>query len=240
MRNFNKDEFILDLLEVDWNQTLQINNNDPNFSFEIFYQKVNGIIDNHLPLKKISKKELKQQFKPWITRGIINAMKTRDQLFKKYINSKNENKEQIHNDYKRHRNIIVELIRLSKKNHYQSYFNDNLNNVKKTWDGIKSLISISNNKSMSPSSLNINNKLNNDPVDIANCFNDYFSTIGSKLAKNIFPSKIDHLHYLKTSNLMSIFINPASEIEITNLVSTLNNIILKHLDHLVYPLISLK
>ena len=76
---------------------------------------------------------------------------------------------------------------------------------------------------MSPSSLNINSKLNNDPVDIANCFNDYFSTIGSKLAKNIFPSKFDHLHYFKTPNLMSIFINPASEIEITNLVSTLNN-----------------
>ena len=223
MRNFNKDEFILDLLEVDWDQTLQINKDDPNFSFENFYQKVNGIIDNHLPLKKISKKELKQQFKPWITRGIIKSMKTRDQLFKKYINSKNENKEQIHNEYKIHRNRIVELIRLSKKIHYQSYFNDNLNNIKKTWDGIKSLISISNNRSMSPSSLNINNKLNNDPVDIANCFNDYFSTIGSKLAKNIFPSKIDHLHYLKTSNLMSIFINPASEIEVTNLVSTLNN-----------------
>ena len=84
-------------------------------------------------------------------------------------------------------------------------------------------MSISNKKSMSPSSLNVNNKLNNDPVDIANCFNDYFSTIGSKLAKNIFPSKTDHMHYLKTSNLMSIFINPASEIEITNLVSTLNN-----------------
>ena len=68
MRNFNKDEFILDLLEVDWDQTLQTNNDDPNFSFENFYQKVNGIIDNHLPLKKISKKELKQQFKPWITK----------------------------------------------------------------------------------------------------------------------------------------------------------------------------
>ena len=48
MKNFNKEDFILDLLEVDWDQTLQINNNDPNFSFENFYQKVNGIIDTYL------------------------------------------------------------------------------------------------------------------------------------------------------------------------------------------------
>ena len=115
------------------------------------------------------------------------------------------------------------LIRTSKKEYYQSYFNDNYNNIKKTWEGIKSLISIHNNKSLSPVSLNIDNKLNTDPVDIANCFNDYFSTIGSKLAKNIFPSKNDHMHYLKTSNLMSIFLKPASEIEIINLVSTLHN-----------------
>ena len=50
---------------------------------------------------------------------------------------------------------------------------------------------------MSPSSLNVNNKINTNPVDIANCFNDYFSNIGSKLAENIFLSKYDHLHYLK-------------------------------------------
>ena len=73
------------------------------------------------------------------------------------------------------------------------------------------------------SSLNVNNKINTNPVDIANCFNDYFSNIGSKLAEKIFPSKYDHLHYLKCSNPVSIFIKPTSTIEILNLISTLNN-----------------
>ena len=52
------------------------------------------------------------------------------------------------------------------------YFKVNYNNIRKTWDGIKSIINISNMKSMSPSSLNVNNK-----VDNANCFNDYFSNV---------------------------------------------------------------
>ena len=90
--NFKKEDFILDLLEIDWNTTLQTNKNDPDFSFNQFYEKINSIIDNHLPLKKVSKKELKQQFKPWITTGIRKAIKVRDKLFNKYINSKNHNK----------------------------------------------------------------------------------------------------------------------------------------------------
>ena len=221
--NFKKEDFILDLLEIDWNTTLQTNKNDPDFSFNQFYEKINCIIDNHLPLKKVSKKELKQQFKPWITTGIRKSIKVRDKLFNKYINSKNHNKEQIHNEYKRYRNLIVSLTRLSQKKYYQSYFNDNYNNIRKTWDGIKSIINISNMKSMSLSSLNVNNKINTNPVDIANCFNDYFSNIGSKLADKIFPSKYDHLHYLKCSNPVSIFIKPTSKTEILNLISTLNN-----------------
>ena len=221
--NFKKEDFILDLLDIDWNTTLQTNKNDPNFSFNQFYEKINCIIDNHLPLKKVSKKELKQQFKPWITTGIRKSIKVRDKLFNKYINSKNHNKELIHNEYKRYRNLIVSLTRLSEKKYYQSYFKDNYNNIRKTWDGIKSIINISNMKSMSPNSLNVNNKINTNPVDIANCFNDYFSNIGSKLAEKIFPSKYDHLHYLKCSNPVSIFIKPTSTIEIINLISTLNN-----------------
>ena len=127
--------------------------------------------------------------------------------------------------------------------HYQSYLKENYNNIRKTWDGIKSISNISNMKSMSPSSLNVNNKINTNPVDnancfsslnvnnkintnpvdIANCFNDYFSNTGSKFAEKIFPSKYDHLHYLKCSNPVSIFIKPTSTIEILNLISTLNN-----------------
>ena len=63
LTNFKKEDFILDLLEIDWNTTLQTNNNDPDFSFSQFYEKINCKSDNHLPLKKVSKKELKQQFK---------------------------------------------------------------------------------------------------------------------------------------------------------------------------------
>ena len=128
------------MLDINWNETLQLNNNDPNLSFDQFYKKVNSVIDNHLPLKKLSKRELKQQFKPWIRTGIRKSIKTRDKVFNKYINSKNHNKDQLYNEFKRYRNLIVKLTRQSRKNYYQSYFNDNyFKNIRKTWDGIKSI-----------------------------------------------------------------------------------------------------
>ena len=68
--NFKKEDFILDLLDIDWNTTLQTNKNDPDFSFNQFYEKINCIIDNHLPPKKASKKELKleDQYLVYLTR----------------------------------------------------------------------------------------------------------------------------------------------------------------------------
>ena len=48
----------------------------PPFAFE---RKVNDLLDLYLPLKKMTKMELKQQLN-WITTGILNSMKRRDRL----------------------------------------------------------------------------------------------------------------------------------------------------------------
>lgn len=112
----------------------------------------------------------------------------------------------LHNNYKQYRNLIVDLIRKSKKQHYQKYFIENSNNIRKTWDGIKTIISISKMKSTVPTSLKINNKINNNPVDIANCFNNYFSTVGVKLQNKISPSNKPFHNYLITILFLSILL----------------------------------
>ena len=42
--------------------------------------------------------------------------------------------------------MIVNLLRVSKNNHYASFFLENQGNVKKTWDGIRNLINVSKKK----------------------------------------------------------------------------------------------
>ena len=129
----------------------------------------------------------------------------------------------LHENYKYYRNKIVTLIRLSKKNHYQNYFKENLDNIKKTWNGIKQIINISN-KIFNPiTSMYINNNISNDQTKIANHLNTYFSTIGTKIQNKIFPSKHLSQSFLKNPNPNSFFIKPTNGFEISTLISNFSN-----------------
>ena len=44
------------------------------------------------------------------------------------------------NRYKQYRNSITRLVHISKSEYLQMYFENNMTNMKKTWDGINSLI----------------------------------------------------------------------------------------------------
>ena len=148
-------------------------------------------------------------------------MQRRDYLQKRYIKAKDEvTKENYHNSYKQLRNQIVSLCRESKKKYFQKYFIDNANNIRNTWKGIKSIISINNKTNYYPSTLTINNKVTTDPTKIANEFNDYFSNIAENLQEKIFNTGNHFTEYLKDRNEHSFFINPTDKYE---LIDTINN-----------------
>ena len=97
-----------------------------------FFEKTNELLNKHVPLKKMTKKELKLESKPWITPGIIASIKRRDNLLNKYIKSRvGPPKNKLHSDYKILHNRITGLIKRSKKNHYQKYFTQNSKDIKR-------------------------------------------------------------------------------------------------------------
>ena len=103
-------------------------------SFNSFYSTIEKIIDKHLPLRKITKKEHKNKSKPWITT---------DQLHSLFIKSKNiTTKAQFLAAYKMKRNQLVDTIRKSKQQFYQSYFSRYDTNSRKICDAIKGIINI--------------------------------------------------------------------------------------------------
>ena len=59
-RNFSKDDFILDYLNIDWD-SLELERNDVNFSTEKLFSKMTDIIDKHMPVKN---SQLKSANKP--------------------------------------------------------------------------------------------------------------------------------------------------------------------------------
>ena len=75
-----------------------------------------------------------------------------------------------------------------------------------------------------PISLLVNNELITEPKDIANAFNNYFSTIASDLQGKIYHHGQDFTKFLENSNEHNFFISPTDKNEI---VSIINNISIK-------------
>ena len=53
---FNKNEFILDFLEIDWNITLKLDKGNVDISLQIILDKINNLADKHAPIQKLTRK----------------------------------------------------------------------------------------------------------------------------------------------------------------------------------------
>ena len=150
-------------------------------------------------------------------------MREHDRLFKRYCNENNPTlKVAKHNKYKNARNVIIFKVKKSKKEYYQNYFQKHSKNVKKTWDGIKSIVTLKSKDKTTPNSLMVNENVIINNNCIAEIFNDVFVNIGSNLASKIPKRKTSFKTYLRKSAVNSFFINPVQESEIEKLINNLN------------------
>ena len=81
--------------------------------------------------------------------------------------------------------MLPTLMKNSKRNYFTRFFENNSKNLKNTWKGIKSRISMKGSSSNSPMLLTYENNNVDNPERIANNFNNYFSTIGEKTQATI-------------------------------------------------------
>ena len=223
IKNLDTENFISDLSQIEWNTVLNLHTNDPNISFEGFHREISTLVDKYIPLRKMTKKEMKQSHKPWVTNEILKLIQQRNKLHKQFIKAKNEEtKNLLHARYKTLRNQIVSMCRHSKKDYYQNYFTINSNNLRNTWRGIKTIIHLDKNSKFHPSSININNEISNDPKEIANEFNCYFSNIARKLQSSIHYQDQNFNDYLQNPSEKNFFITPTNKYEILDMIN--NNI----------------
>ena len=81
---------------------------------------------------------------------------------------------------KKYRNLFSTLLKKSKQIYYTKYFESNWNNIRNTWKGIKTIISIKNITTTIPHSIEFNNRTITDPTTMSNVFNNYFTSIAEK------------------------------------------------------------
>ncbi len=183
-KNFDRINFILDFLNIDW-KLLELDREDVNFSTTKFFAAMNDLTDKHMPLKKVSHKEFKQQYKPWITHTILRQIEDRNKLLSNYAKCKDPTtKADIYTQYKQLKNIVTDMIRKSKKDYYQNYFTKHKEDLRKTWQGIREIINIKNKNTGHPTCINDGDKNLTDPTQIANKFNDFYVSIADNILKD--------------------------------------------------------
>ena len=127
-------------------------------------------------------------------------------------------------EYKKYRNNLTTIIRLSRKLYYSKKFESDKNNLKSLWNTVNDLIG-----KKKPESNNVFNVFNvddiqtNDPSTIANAFNDYFTNVGPNLASNINAGSTHFTEFLPPTCENTLFFIPTDNNEIFNIVKHLKS-----------------
>ena len=125
--------------------------------------------------------------------------------------------------YNLFRNRVTREVRKAKRDYYQRFFEVNLNNMKNTWKGIKSILNINNKNGSQITQLSYEGKHINSNDGIANAFNEFFTKIGPELDKEIPTKPMDPKTYLKDVVQHSFLIAPTSPNEVHDLISDLDD-----------------
>ena len=225
LKKLDHEKFILDYHDINWDEVIDIENNDPNTAMENFLQTFNKLLDKHTPLKKLSQKQFKQKYKPWISNEILDKIKKKNNLIKKIVKCKNpEQKESLTSEFKSLKNEVTDLTRSSKKTYYQDYFTKHKNNLPKIWKGIKSIINISTKNHEQPTCIQTGVKTITNLTDISNSFNDYFTSIADEiLRKRQYNGKKSYEDFLPERTQDEFKFEDFSDKEISQIISSLKS-----------------
>jgi exonuclease III len=209
--NINK--FNSELSAVHWSCT---DSDDVNVKTSQFMNRINKLYDKCFPIK-IKYISIKRIRKPWLTSAILKSIKTKANYFKLYklgVISKAVND--------RYRNCLYYVIRKAKKLYYQTVFDENKTNIRKTRGIIKKLISAKRDVK-SIKSLVCNNIVLNNETDMANVFNNFFCNIANDIEQEMQPGDGLPPSTLINSIPVSFYLFPVTAEECKDVITKLKN-----------------
>ena len=80
-KNFNEREFLEAIQNINIDDVLCLDYNDPNFSIDNFYNNINYILDEFAPFKKLNKGQIKLKTKPWINKEVKLLLMTMQNIY---------------------------------------------------------------------------------------------------------------------------------------------------------------
>ncbi len=103
--NKNLDKFRAKLLSVNW--TAILNEQDPDDLYNSFLEEYSRQYEICFPLRKATSNKNNRTFTPWITKGLLTAIKKKKRLYKQFLNSSNPQQEARYKLYKNKLNHLI-------------------------------------------------------------------------------------------------------------------------------------
>ncbi len=203
-----------ELLAQNWEVVYQENNVDN--AYERFLSVFKQLYDKNCPIKEYKRKRKYSNY-PWITKGLQNACKKKNTLYREFIRLRTKEAEM---KYKIYKNKLTHIIRTSKKNYYCRMLNDNKNNIKAIWGLLNSIIRNSSKQIDYPEYFIDKDNVTYNKNDVADNFNKFFVNVGSNLAEKISdPGAVEkNMDILIERNPNSMFLKAVDEKEILDIV----------------------
>ena len=211
-KRFNSETYLHDLEQTDWSNIYNVT--DPEKAWNNFVQIFNNVTDKHAPLKQ---QRVKIHSTPWINDDVLESIRKRDFLHRIFLKTKDE---QYHEQYKKMRNYTVNLIQRTKAQFFETTVEENKFNPKALWKQIKLVLPSS--KSTLPNQIKRDNKILHNPNEIANEFNQFFSTVAEKLTKDLPLYEKENIQR-KVSNDTRFTIPPISKEYVIKQINSMPN-----------------
>jgi len=129
--NFNTTAEFTDKLSTELWQSIFEHNNEANKLFNSFLNIYLQIFYSCFPKISVNRSSSTNQ---WITKGIINSCKRKNDLF---LLTRNNNDLQLKEHYKKYSKILSQLVRTAKILHHNNQIAQSKNTIKTTWNVIK-------------------------------------------------------------------------------------------------------
>ena len=186
MKNFDIKNFLVDLHK----HVQNINVSNPNTSVNSNATSLSSVfelaLNKHAPLRPMSRREKRLTQKPWVSKGILKSIKTKNKLFKTHYGINNLDKKLF---YKQFLNKLTHIKSLAKRCYYENLTKENQGSSYRTRSIIGELIDYKSKKRKSkmPTTMDIEgHTYNTSSGAFLNKLCKYFANVGAtKDAKSL-------------------------------------------------------
>ena len=195
---------------------------------EARYEKLVDVYMNHYnaayPLKSQRQRRPHERVdpKPWITPWLEDALHRKNLLYAAFIKEPTiENKVK----YDKMKKFCEKHKNNAKSRYYKKYFDEHSDNSRKQWQLINSLLNRNKKKAGIGRLVDKDGNVASNPSEISEKFNEYFSNIAENLKSKICDHEDDRSYeaFLNDPVPLSIFLKPADNAEIRNIIKKLKN-----------------